>query len=87
MGKNAIRAIKPFVRRTMDGLWPMDVVTVDGHIFKAYVRHPATGARFRPEVTTEFFLSDYAIPHFDYRPHQCAGQPVAAYRSSFSPSI
>ncbi|MEE9357354.1 Mu transposase C-terminal domain-containing protein [Candidatus Vondammii sp. HM_W22] len=52
MGKNAIRAIKPFVRRTMDGLWPMDVVTVDGHLFKAYVRHPATGTRFRPEVTT-----------------------------------
>jgi putative transposase len=51
MGKNAIRAVQPFVRRTMDGLWPMDVVTVDGHLFKAYVRHPFTGRKFRPELT------------------------------------
>ncbi len=48
----ARRSIQPFVRRTTDGLWPMDVVTVDGHLFKAYVRHPKTGRRFRPEVTT-----------------------------------
>lgn len=51
MGTNARRAVQPFVRRTTDGLWPMDVVTVDGHLFKAYVRHPLTGRRFRPEVT------------------------------------
>lgn len=52
MGKHARRSIQPFIRRTFDGLWPMDVVTVDGHLFKGYVRHPMTGARFRPEVTT-----------------------------------
>lgn len=52
MGVNARRAVQPFVRRTTDGLWPMDVVTVDGHLFKAYVRHPMTGRKFRPEVTT-----------------------------------
>lgn len=52
MGRNARRAIQPFIRRTMEGLWPMDIVTVDGHLFKAYVRHPLTGRRFRPEVTT-----------------------------------
>ncbi len=52
MGKNALRSVQPFVRRTFDGLWPMDVVTVDGHLFKAYVRHPLTGRRFRPELTT-----------------------------------
>ena len=52
MGKNARRSIQPFVRRTFDGLWPMDVVTVDGHLFKAYVRHPMTGRPFRPELTT-----------------------------------
>lgn len=52
MGRNARRAIQPFIRRTMDGLWPMDIVTVDGHLFKAYVRHPMTGRRMRPEVTT-----------------------------------
>ncbi len=52
MGRNARRAIQPFVRRSSEGLWPMDVVTVDGHLFKAYVRHPMTGRPFRPEVTT-----------------------------------
>lgn len=52
MGKHARRSIQPFVRRTFDGLWPMDVVTVDGHLFKGYVGHPMTGRRFRPEVTT-----------------------------------
>ena len=52
LGTNGLRAVQPFVRRTTDGLWPMDVVTVDGHLFKAYVRHPLTGRRFRPEITT-----------------------------------
>lgn len=52
MGRNALRAVQPFVRRTTDGLWPMDVVTVDGHLFKAYVRHPLTGRKLRPELTT-----------------------------------
>jgi putative transposase len=52
MGKNALRAVQPFIRRTTQGLWPMDVVTVDGHLFKAYVRHPITGRKFRPEMTT-----------------------------------
>ncbi len=52
MGRNALRSVQPFVRRTTDGLWPMDIVTVDGHLFKAYPRHPLTGRRFRPELTT-----------------------------------
>ncbi len=52
MGRRALRAVQPFVRRTTEGLWPMDVVTVDGHLFKAYVRHPMTGRKLRPEITT-----------------------------------
>jgi putative transposase len=51
-GRRAMRSVQPFVRRTTDGLWPMDVVTVDGHLFKAYVRHPMTGRKQRPEITT-----------------------------------
>lgn len=51
MGRNARRSVQPFVRRTTDGLWPMDVVTVDGHLFKAYVKHPLTGRKVRPELT------------------------------------
>jgi putative transposase len=42
MGRAARRAVQPFTRRTTDGMWPMDIVTVDGHLFKAYVRHPMT---------------------------------------------
>lgn len=57
MGQAARRAIQPFTRRTTDGLWPMDIVTVDGHLFKRYVPHPLTGRRFRPEVTV---YVDYA---------------------------
>lgn len=51
LGRNALRAVQPFVRRTTDGLWPMDIVTVDGHLFKGYVKHPSTGRKFRPELT------------------------------------
>lgn len=51
MGARARRAIQPFVRRTTDGLWPMDVVTVDGHMAKCYVLRPDTGRRIRPELT------------------------------------
>lgn len=53
VGRNALRAVQPFVRRSTDGLWPMDVVTVDGHLFKAYVKSPMnTGHKIRPEITT-----------------------------------
>jgi putative transposase len=52
MGPRAMRSVQPFVRRTCDGLWPMDIVTVDGHCAKCYVRHPHSGRRIRPEVTT-----------------------------------
>lgn len=52
-GRNALRAVQPFVRRSTDGLWPMDVVTVDGHLFKAYTKNPMDGRlKIRPEVTT-----------------------------------
>jgi putative transposase len=52
-GRNALRAVQPFVRRSTDGLWPMDVVTVDGHLFKAYVKSPVNSAqKMRPEITT-----------------------------------
>jgi putative transposase len=52
MGARARRSVQPFVRRTTDGLWPMDVVTVDGHACKNYVLRPDSHRRIRPEVTT-----------------------------------
>lgn len=48
----AERAAKlPFKRRDTTMLKPLDVWLVDGHTFKAKVRHPDHGAPFAPEVT------------------------------------
>lgn len=41
----------PFKRRNTGVLKPLDVCLVDGHTFKAKVRHPDHGAPFAPEVT------------------------------------
>lgn len=41
----------PFKRRDWDGLAPLDVWIMDGHSFKAKVRHPDHGAPFAPELT------------------------------------
>lgn len=50
--KGAERAAKlPFKRRDTSVLKPLDVCLVDGHTFKAKVRHPEHGAPFAPEVT------------------------------------
>jgi putative transposase len=48
----AERAAKlPFRRRGTDGRKPLEICLVDGHSFKAKVRHPEHGAPFTPEVT------------------------------------
>lgn len=48
----AERAAKlPFKRRDTSVLKPLDVGVIDGHTFKAKVRHPDHGAPFAPEVT------------------------------------
>lgn len=48
----AERAAKlPFKRRLTDDLVPNDVWVIDGHTFKAKVRHPDHGQPFAPEVT------------------------------------
>ncbi|MFG5411396.1 DNA-binding protein, partial [Piscinibacter sakaiensis] len=41
----------PFKRRDTTVLKPLDVWVIDGHSFKAKVRHPDHGAPFTPEVT------------------------------------
>nr|WP_315237684.1 Mu transposase C-terminal domain-containing protein [uncultured Albidiferax sp.] len=41
----------PFKRRDTSMLKPLDVWLIDGHTFKAKVRHPDHGAPFAPEVT------------------------------------
>jgi putative transposase len=48
----AERAAKlPFKRRSTETLSPNDVWVIDGHTFKAKVRHPDHGQPFAPEVT------------------------------------
>lgn len=48
----AQRAAKlPFKRRDTSTIRPLDVALIDGHTFKAKVRHPDHGAPFAPEVT------------------------------------
>ena len=48
----AERAAKlPFKRRDTSVIKPLDVWLIDGHTFKAKVRHPDHGAPFAPEVT------------------------------------
>lgn len=48
----AQRAAKlPFKRRDTSVLMPLDVALIDGHTFKAKVRHPEHGQPFAPEVT------------------------------------
>lgn len=50
--RGAERAAKlPFKRRLTETLAPNDVWLVDGHTFKAKVRHPDHGQPFAPEVT------------------------------------
>lgn len=51
LGSREIKALKPFVRRTFEELWPNDVWSADGHTFDAEVQHPLHGQPFRPEIT------------------------------------
>ena len=41
----------PFKRRDTTGLAPLDIAIIDGHTFKAKVRHPDHGQPFAPEVS------------------------------------
>lgn len=48
----AERAAKlPYKRRDTSTIKPLDVALIDGHTFKAKVRHPIHGQPFAPEVT------------------------------------
>lgn len=49
-GPNGLLQFRSFKRRSTADLKPMEVVTADGHTFKADVAHPIHGRSFRPEV-------------------------------------
>jgi putative transposase len=47
---NDLRSLLPMRRRSTEELMPLDVVTCDGHTFKAKIAHPFHGKPFQPEV-------------------------------------
>lgn len=49
-GPNGLLKFQAFRRRSTEGLMPFDIVSADGHCFKADVAHPVHGRPFRPEV-------------------------------------
>lgn len=49
-GPNGLLKFKAFKRRSTENLLPLDVVSSDGHSFKADIAHPRHGQPFRPEV-------------------------------------
>jgi len=46
----ALQKVKTHTRRDTEGYEPLEVVTCDGHTFKAKVAHPDHGRPFQPEV-------------------------------------
>lgn len=52
MGPRALKRMRAYVKRSFDDLDPLDVISADGHTFKAEVRHPQHGGPFRPEIVT-----------------------------------
>jgi putative transposase len=52
LGPRALKALKPYAKRDVSGLDPLDVIEMDGHTADFEVAHPAHGGPFRPEITT-----------------------------------
>lgn len=52
IGPRALRSLRAYTVRTFEDLEPLDVISADGHTFKAEVAHPSHGKPFRPEIVT-----------------------------------
>lgn len=90
---NELRSIMPYRQRSTDELLPLDIVTCDGHTFKARIAHPFHGKPFQPEVCAcvdvvtrkalgwSAGLSESASTVADALRHaiQCAGIPAEFY--------
>lgn len=64
MGPMGLLSVKGFKRKSTDGLRPLDIVSADGHAFKADVQHPVHGQPFRPEVCAMMDLATrYVFGH------------------------
>ncbi len=73
MGPHELKAIRPYVMRDTSTLWPLDVVSADGHTLDAEVQHPKHGRPFRPEITSVI----------DYATHACVGWSVSLKENAF----
>lgn len=52
IGPRELKRFRAFVKRNFDELEPLDVISADGHKFKAEVAHPIHGKPVRPELVT-----------------------------------
>lgn len=52
LGPRARKAMRAYVARSVEEMWPSAIYVADGHTLDAMVRHPLTGKPFRPEITT-----------------------------------
>ena len=52
LGPRALKSLKPYVKRDVSDLDPLDVIQMDGHQADFEVAHPAHGGPLRPEITT-----------------------------------
>lgn len=51
LGPRELRSLKPYRKRDTSELLPGDIYVGDGHTLKAWVRHPDSGRKMRPEIT------------------------------------
>ena len=93
LGPRALRNLRPYRQRDASGLWPLEVVSMDGHTFDAEVAHPFHGQPFRPEITSAIdiatrrlvgwsvALAESALAVLDAVRHtvQTAGIPAVLY--------
>lgn len=57
LGPRALKNLRPYRQRDATGIWPLEIVAMDGHTFDAEVAHPFHGQPFRPEITSAIDVS------------------------------
>ncbi|MEP9372589.1 Mu transposase C-terminal domain-containing protein [Mesorhizobium sp. KR1-2] len=81
-GPNGLLKFKAFRRRSTDDLMPFEIVSSDGHCFKADVAHPIHGRPFRPEVCAVIDLATRYVSGWSAGLAESAHVVMDAIRSS-----
>lgn len=84
MGPQELKALKPYVSRSTDTLWPNDIWVADGHTFDAEVINPITGQIFRPEITLVIDWATRRIVGFSVNLAESALATLDALRDSIT---